>query len=89
VAGRKLTTKLCTNERKTVLSKDLMTETVIFTSRFGFCMIKYKTTQDDGAILRLSRPGFPWIEKEDEYLLEEKDYINEITTVPLNSKNVL
>ena len=64
--------KLCTNERKTVLSKDLMTETVIFTSRFGFCMIKYKTTQDDGAILTLSRPGFPWIEKEEEYLLEEK-----------------
>jgi hypothetical protein len=64
--------KLCINERKTVLSKDLMTETVIFTSRFGFCMIKYKTTQDDGAILTLSRPGFPWIEKEEEYLLEEK-----------------
>ncbi len=64
--------KLCTNERKTVLSKELMTETVIFTSRFGFCMIKYKTTQDNGAILTLSRPGFPWIEKEEEYLLEEK-----------------
>lgn len=64
--------KLCANERKTVLSKDLMNETVIFTSRFGFCMIKYKTTQDDGAILTLSRPGFPWIEKEEEYLLEEK-----------------
>jgi hypothetical protein len=64
--------KLCTNDRKTILSKDLMTETVIFTSRFGFCMIKYKTTQDDGAILTLSRPGFPWIEKEEEYLLEEK-----------------
>jgi hypothetical protein len=63
---------LCTNERKTVLSKDLMTETVIFTSRFGFCMIKYKTIQNDGAILTLSRPGFPWIEKEEEYLLEEK-----------------
>jgi hypothetical protein len=64
--------KLCTNERKTVLSKDLMTETVIFTSCFGFCLIKYKTTQDDGAILTLSRPGFPWNEKEEEYLLEEK-----------------
>jgi len=64
--------KLCANERKTVLSKKLMTETVIFTSRFGFCMIKYKTTQDDGAILTLSRPGFPWIDKEEEYLLEEK-----------------
>ncbi len=54
------------------LSKDLMTKTIIFTSRFGFCMIKYKTTQDDGAILTLSRPGFPWIDKEEEYLLEEK-----------------
>ncbi len=64
--------KLCTNERKTVLSKDLMTETVIFTSRFVFCMIKYKTTQNDGAFLTLSSPGFPWIEKEEEYLLEEK-----------------
>jgi hypothetical protein len=64
--------KLCTNERKTILSKDLMTETVIFTSRFGFCMIKYKTKQGEGAILTLSRPGFPWIDKEEEYLLEEK-----------------
>ncbi len=64
--------QLCTNDRKTVLSKDLMTESVIFTSRFGFCMIKYKTTQVDGAILTLSRPGFPWIDKEEEYLLEEK-----------------
>lgn len=64
--------KLCTNERETVLSKDLMSETVIFTSRFGFCTIKYKTTQDDGAILTLSRPGFPWIDKKEEYLLEEK-----------------
>jgi len=64
--------KLRLNERKTILSKDLMIGTVIFTSRFGFCIIKHKTIQSDRAILTLSRPGFPWIKEEEEYLLEEK-----------------
>jgi hypothetical protein len=64
--------KLCVNERKTVLSKDLMTDTIIFTSRFGFCKVQYKMSQNEGAILTLSRPGFPWIDKKEEYLLEEK-----------------
>ena len=64
--------KLCVNERKTVLSKNLMIDTVIYTSYFGFCTIKYKTRQNDGAVLTLSRPGFPWIYEEGDYLLEEK-----------------
>lgn len=59
-------------KRSTVLSQKLKLGQTIFTSRFGFCSIKYKTKQEDGAFLILSRPGFPWNDDEKDYLLEER-----------------
>lgn len=64
--------KLKVSERKTLLSTDLKLEAVIFTSRFGFCIIKEKSNERDKALLTLSRPGFPWNNYEEEYLLQEK-----------------
>lgn len=60
------------NKRKTHDSKELWNNSIVFTSRFGFCSIATKTNEKEGAYLTLSRPGFPWIDKKEEYLLEEK-----------------
>jgi hypothetical protein len=60
------------NKRKTHDSKLLWNNSIVFTSRFGFCLIASKTNEKEGAYLTLSRPGFPWIDEKEEYLLEEK-----------------
>ena len=70
--------KLSPKDRKTVLSKSLMPETVIFTSRLGFCTVNSKISKDNGAELTLSRPGFEWDKSEEEYLIEKRKYVKNI-----------
>lgn len=55
-------------QRATFLTEDLKLGQTVFTSRFGFCNIKYRTMQSEGAILTFSRPGLPWNEKKKDYM---------------------
>ncbi len=64
--------QLCVDKRKKILSKDLIKDDIIFTSHLGFCTVYNKQLQNGAAVLILSRPGFEWDEKEEDYLLKEK-----------------
>ena len=62
--------RLPVDERKTILSEDLRLGQTIFTSRFGFCNVKYKTIQSEGVILTFSRPGLPWDVNQNDFILK-------------------
>ena len=59
-------------DQKKVLSIFLNKNSTIFAENFGFCRVENRDDSWSTSNLTLSRPGFPWNESKEEYLLDQK-----------------